>query len=674
MLARKPWRLKSSRLRARADGLRRARDFAGAVPLYRQYLAWRPDHSAAWMLFGHCLKECGQVREADEAYARAVQTDPRNRDALEARAHFLKSNGRRVEAQAAFAAAVALGAGAETQREAGQGSDPGQRPAADATPGVARIWIDISDLLLFLESSRNLSGIQRVHLALLDYVTSHPDEVCCVINRPWDARIWCLSRAAILDLHALFLREGGAGGAMRAALRLLEETARETPPVAGATLFLAGAFWTGGGNPPLLRALRAGGMRLVPLVYDLIPLRQPQFCVPAMVEEFTTVLGETLREADGILAISVHSAASVEQLMASHGMPAVPVFPVLLAHQLHETAAHDAAWSRQIAHLRDRPFVLSVGTVEPRKNHLLLLAVWQALAEQGFDPPALVIVGKRGWDADAFETEMRLTRRLGGRAEVFHDIADRELNALYGACLFTAFPSLAEGWGLPVGESLSRGKVCVASDRDSIPEVGGGAAIYIDPEDVDAAVPVFRSLLFEPGALGAAEARLRASFRPRGWPQVVDDMISALRSLRPAAEPADRPGPLLQAGVTWRPVPHQRSPRAQPLDAPLRMMLADGWQRPSPDGAAMQGIDARLALTVQGPGTIRLRLYADEAMTVEAGGVRLTLAASTAGLLEVPTGGGAIRLELNVEGSSGSPPPGMWLTGVSFLPVDPAPG
>ena len=268
---------------------------------------------------------------------------------------------------------------------------------------------------------------------------------------------------------------------------------------------------------------------------------------------------------------------------------------------------------------------------------------------------------------DAFDAEMHLTREIDRRVKVMTDLSDPELDALYGACLFTAFPSLAEGWGLPVGESLARGKICVASNRDSMPEVGGDAALYVDPVDVDAALPVFRRLLFEPDALAAAEAHLRASFRPRGWPEVVRDMMTALHQLPPAPGPTRRPGPLLPAGTIYKPAPHLRDRALESLDAPLRMMLADGWRRPSLEGAAIEGHEARLHLTLAGPGRLRLRLHADRELVVQAGGATLPMRAMTSGVLDVPVQSGALALPVQV-----SPPalmPGLWLTGVSFHPA-----
>src|ERR1044071_485576 len=85
------------------------------------------------------------------------------------------------------------------------------------------------------------------------------------------------------------------------------------------------------------------------------------------------------------------------------------------------------------------------------------------------------------------------------------------------ACLFTVFPSLSEGWGLPIVESLAHGKFCVASNHTSIPEAGGKLIDYFDPMDEDDALAKIERPLIEPGYLAAREAQLRAEYRARTW-------------------------------------------------------------------------------------------------------------------------------------------------------------
>ena len=157
-------------------------------------------------------------------------------------------------------------------------------------------------------------------------------------------------------------------------------------------------------------------------------------------------------------------------------------------------------------HGLDRGFVLAVGTVEPRKNHLFLLKAFAILAREHGYPGDLVMVGSRGWGRVPIEdTAARLgiaarVKRLGG-------IDDDELADLYRGCDVFAMPSLYEGFGIPAAEALACGATAVVSDRGSLPEVVGDAATVVDLGDPSRWA---RAL----AAACTAEARARA--RERG--------------------------------------------------------------------------------------------------------------------------------------------------------------
>jgi len=85
------------------------------------------------------------------------------------------------------------------------------------------------------------------------------------------------------------------------------------------------------------------------------------------------------------------------------------------------------------------------------------------MIEQGDDPPHLICVGRMGWKATAFVSGLVETNYLDGRVHLLREISDTDLWTLYSRCLFTVCPTLYEGWGLPVGESLAMGKICVSS-------------------------------------------------------------------------------------------------------------------------------------------------------------------------------------------------------------------
>ena len=175
-------------------------------------------------------------------------------------------------------------------------------------------------------------------------------------------------------------------------------------------------------------------------------------------------------------------------------------------------------------------YVLFVSTIEIRKNHRLLVRVWQRLLERhGADfVPSLIFAGQIGWLVDGLLAELEASEYLNGKIILLRSLSDAQLRHAYRSCLFTVFPSLCEGWGLPIAESLAHGKFCVASNRTSIPEVGGHLVDYFDPSNEDDALAKIERPLIEPGYLAAREAQLRAEYRPRSWAECANALIGAL--------------------------------------------------------------------------------------------------------------------------------------------------
>jgi hypothetical protein len=185
-------------------------------------------------------------------------------------------------------------------------------------------------------------------------------------------------------------------------------------------------------------------------------------------------------------------------------------------------------------------YVLCVGTLDERKNHLLLLEVWTELcARHGDRIPPLLLVGKWGWRSGAgiqtFEKKLEETGFLAGKIILLGNLSDAEVDYLYRHCLFTVFPSFAEGWGLPVGESLACGKPCIASNSSSIPEVGGSLVRYVDPHDYRSAVAVIEKPLMDRGDLAEWTAKIACEFKPRTWENVIDTVVDKIAICAAAA-------------------------------------------------------------------------------------------------------------------------------------------
>ena len=228
------------------------------------------------------------------------------------------------------------------------------------------------------------------------------------------------------------------------------------------------------------------------------------------------------REAALLLPISHFSACALREHLNRRAR-SVPIEPIRLAGDLIAVPERPAP----IEGLFPGSFVLSVGDVVHRKNHKLLIRVWSSLIASGTEVPTLVIVGRIDLEGNALVRSVRQDRRLRDMILFLPNTPDAALVWLYQNCRHTVFPSLLEGFGLPVAESLGYGKVCLASSRSAIPESGQGAAISLDPLDPDAWAAEVRRLN-DPGAMAAEEARAARLFRPVTWRDTASDILDAI--------------------------------------------------------------------------------------------------------------------------------------------------
>ena len=187
------------------------------------------------------------------------------------------------------------------------------------------------------------------------------------------------------------------------------------------------------------------------------------------------------------------------------------------------------------------PFVLHVSTLEPRKNQVRLVAAWERMRRAGYPGP-LVMVGADGWRmapileriaASPFTADIRRLQRIG----------DEDLVALYGSATVTAFPSLSEGFGYPLLESMACGTPCVSSDHASLVELAAGASPHVPAEDedalADAMLRVWRDA-DERARLAAAGLRRAADFGFEAWAQ---RMFAIYRRELALAAPASSAAP-----------------------------------------------------------------------------------------------------------------------------------
>ena len=257
---------------------------------------------------------------------------------------------------------------------------------------------------------------------------------------------------------------------------------------------LEATWWSPAPRPELLPELKARGVTVATLVYDLMPLRNPEWFDPENRAVFEPWARAQLEHADLAICFSRFCADEV----ADHGGPPTALF-------VPGADPADVVASRPAALPSDGlPFVVTVGTVEPRKNVGLLLDAFERLWADGCDA-RLVVVGREGWHVEELVERLATHAELGHRLIWVGWMPDAEVDWLYRHAHAVAVPSRCEGYGLPVVEGLRRGAPVVSSTGGSLPEVGGDAVTYADPDDVDAWVDALRSHLDERRAVAGAD-------------------------------------------------------------------------------------------------------------------------------------------------------------------------
>ena len=238
---------------------------------------------------------------------------------------------------------------------------------------------------------------------------------------------------------------------------------------------------------PSVEEFRNRKGKVVAVIYDLIPITHPQFCDAFLAEVFKNWFFDSLRYIDGYVAISQTVQHDLMNFMEKEfGSEEVKrkVYDYFLLGGDFNYRLEQSSGVRQP--LKDSfgesSTYLIVSTVEPRKNHEYLLDVFDQLWEQD-TPVNLCIVGRIGWKVEALMDRIQNHPQNNIRLYLWSDLSDEELLYCYANAKMLLFPSIVEGFGLPIVESLSNGLPVLASDTPIHREVGGEQVGYFDLED-----------------------------------------------------------------------------------------------------------------------------------------------------------------------------------------------
>jgi glycosyltransferase involved in cell wall biosynthesis len=226
----------------------------------------------------------------------------------------------------------------------------------------------------------------------------------------------------------------------------------------------------------VLTAVRVGAKaRIAVMIHDTIPMDFPQFQRPGMADRFSHMLRRVRARADWIIVNSQATARDVQRIMAPWGeLP-----PVIVAHLGVDTPRPLSAWPQPGGFDKDRPYFVTVGTIEPRKNHGFLLDLWAALLGDGVTPlPQLLICGRRGWNNQAVFDRLDTDPMMGRDVFELPDLDDGAVAAALDGSQGLLFPSLAEGYGLPPLEAAALGVRVICNDLAVYRETLGDIPVY----------------------------------------------------------------------------------------------------------------------------------------------------------------------------------------------------
>jgi glycosyltransferase involved in cell wall biosynthesis len=231
-------------------------------------------------------------------------------------------------------------------------------------------------------------------------------------------------------------------------------------------------------SPDFVLPPTSGNIPTLLTVHDLSFLHYPETFPNALVDYLNRIVPWSVNRATHILA---DSKSTKEDLLSSWQIPAEKVTVLYSGVNEQFRPLEDSskiAAVRQKYGLDERPYVFAVGTVQPRKNYQMLIRAFRPLAMRL--PHNLAFAGGKGWLDEGMKSEVE-RQGLKERVRFTGFVADEDLPALYCGASLLAFPSLYEGFGLPILEAMACGLPCIISDASSLPEVGGDAAIQLPP-------------------------------------------------------------------------------------------------------------------------------------------------------------------------------------------------
>ncbi len=299
-------------------------------------------------------------------------------------------------------------------------------------------------------------------------------------------------------------------------------------PQQGDILVLLDSSWHDPRFFKQVRALKDRGVSVVSVVYDLIPILHSKYCDKNLTPVFSRWLDEMIAVADGFVCISQWTCDEVRQEVTRRVGKEAAERKFYTSFQLGselDMKQHKADPSPRLTKCfaGDDPVFLAVGTIEPRKNHAVILEAFERNWANG-GRAKLCVIGRPGWMCDDIMQRLKNHTEVGRQLFVFHDADDDDLEFAYRHATALVAASFVEGFGLPLVEALQRGLRPLASDIPVFHEVAGEFAVYFDPHEARS----LQRIIDDFTATGTLPpARPLAEWRDVTWRESADQLLAA---------------------------------------------------------------------------------------------------------------------------------------------------
>jgi len=273
-----------------------------------------------------------------------------------------------------------------------------------------------------------------------------------------------------------------------------------------------------------LPALKKNNISSMVIQYDLLPILRPVYFPNDTRKRFNQHFAAHIENDSVFICISENTAKDLKRYVAEkYGDKRIRTERIVLGADFAESSPVSERRSQVLPEGR---YLLSVGTIEPRKNYDFLLSVYDRIIDR-FPDVLLAIVGKEGWQSSGFIRRLRSHRLFHRKLFWLEGVDDRTLSSLYRNAYLGVVPSLYEGYGLPVAESLQNGCVTLSSNGGSLPEVGGDYVDYFDPRNEEKLVRLITEYLSNEEKYLTQKKKI-STYLPPTWKQTGMQLLAIL--------------------------------------------------------------------------------------------------------------------------------------------------